>query len=870
MTDGEPILIRTKLAPPRIGHAPVGRDRLLDLLDARPDHRLCLVQGPAGSGKTMLLTQLRQRLIQNGAHVAWYNAASDDDDMQIVSYVFESLRDAGVVMEREGLQTYLRSGGKAVKALLASLVNDVGGYDKPVVLVIDDFHSIPSFGIFALVDRWIALAPPNFRLVLGSRTRPPLDLAELRARDQLTEVSFEALRFDVAETRRFLEARGVERLDAAQVNALHDITDGWAAGLQLLTFSLRQETAEAFFAREAELSLSQEHAMREYLERTVIRQLSSEDLEFLTRVSTCRRFNRELSELLTGDDEAGERLARFEAENLFLLPIDTLDAEPWYRFHRLFAGFLNHRLQSAGEKAVRELHQRAAGWFAAHDLPLEALRHARNASDVEMQIDLLTRGAREMINAAQFLQLLRLCEGLPPQRVAERLDLNLCIAWAQLSCGRLAAFEATIADVERHPLAAAHDRIFEVQLLKAYHALQQDDTSAQLRLVEPMLDQAPPANAFHALLMYTIAGIGQVYANRFESAREIVRRRYQQAEAARTRRKVSPFLDMLQGLSHLVQGHVQLAADHLLPVFDATRLATRMGPDAMGLLIGYVIAACYELDDVERARQLLDPYSELVEAIGNADALLCTLRVRARIEMLDGETAAAQRTILKLEEMGVRLHLDRLVAWSLHDQLVLLSPGRGGATPERLQRLGALATRYRGRDGSLGEIPLAATIATAQFAPIDQRVEAIESARLMCAEQGRRLLVVRMGLLGAVALAERGDRVAAEIAAAGPIAEAQELGMRRLLAEFEPALKSLSSGALVTTPAMPGTAGPLSPRERDVIELLGRALSVKSIARELDLSAGTVKWHLKNVYGKLDAVSREDALAKARTLGILR
>lgn len=51
--------------------------------------------------------------------------------------------------------------------------------------------------------------------------------------------------------------------------------------------------------------------------------------------------------------------------------------------------------------------------------------------------------------------------------------------------------------------------------------------------------------------------------------------------------------------------------------------------------------------------------------------------------------------------------------------------------------------------------------------------------------------------------------------------------------------------------------------------LLGRALSTKSFARELDLSAGTVKWHLKNVYGKLDAVSREDALAKARALGIV-
>lgn len=66
MLDPDPILIRTKLAPPRIGKAPVSRERLVDALDARQDHRLCVVQGPAGSGKTMLLTQLRQRLVKRG------------------------------------------------------------------------------------------------------------------------------------------------------------------------------------------------------------------------------------------------------------------------------------------------------------------------------------------------------------------------------------------------------------------------------------------------------------------------------------------------------------------------------------------------------------------------------------------------------------------------------------------------------------------------------------------------------------------------------------------------------------------------------------------------------------------------------------
>ena len=84
------------------------------------------------------------------------------------------------------------------------------------------------------------------------------------------------------------------------------------------------------------------------------------------------------------------------------------------------------------------------------------------------------------------------------------------------------------------------------------------------------------------------------------------------------------------------------------------------------------------------------------------------------------------------------------------------------------------------------------------------------------------------------------------------------------------------------TPIAPGTrsisasepadtlAEPLTAREIEVLELLGKGFSAKSIGRSLDISPTTAKWHLKNVYGKLGAISREDALARARQFHIIR
>lgn len=56
----------------------------------------------------------------------------------------------------------------------------------------------------------------------------------------------------------------------------------------------------------------------------------------------------------------------------------------------------------------------------------------------------------------------------------------------------------------------------------------------------------------------------------------------------------------------------------------------------------------------------------------------------------------------------------------------------------------------------------------------------------------------------------------------------------------------------------------LTVRETEIMQLLGKGFSAKGIARSFDISPGTVKWHVRNIYEKLGASSREDALAKAR------
>ena len=62
---------------------------------------------------------------------------------------------------------------------------------------------------------------------------------------------------------------------------------------------------------------------------------------------------------------------------------------------------------------------------------------------------------------------------------------------------------------------------------------------------------------------------------------------------------------------------------------------------------------------------------------------------------------------------------------------------------------------------------------------------------------------------------------------------------------------------------------PLTEREVDVLRLVAAGLSNREIAQELVVAVSTVKSHINHIYGKLDVKNRTQALARARTLGLL-
>jgi LuxR family maltose regulon positive regulatory protein len=179
----------------------------------------------------------------------------------------------------------------------------------------------------------------------------------------------------VAEARELLAAAGVD-LPGPALGMLYERTEGWAAGLRLAALSLAGHDDPGRFA--AEFSGS-ERTVGEYLLAEVLERQGEEVRRLLLRTSVLERVSGELADALTGGS-GGERILQdLEEANAFVMALDA--ARSWFRYHRLFAGLLQLELRRTAPGEVSELHRVAAGWFAGHGFPVEAVRHAQGARD---------------------------------------------------------------------------------------------------------------------------------------------------------------------------------------------------------------------------------------------------------------------------------------------------------------------------------------------------------------------------------------------------------------------------------------------------------------------------------------------------------
>lgn len=334
-----------------------------------------------------------------------------------------------------------------VEALTGALLNELADMPARLTIVLDDYHLIDTDNVHGVISFLLERLPSNAHL----RIEPPLPLARLRARGQIVEIHATDLSFDREEAAAFLKDTMGLNLSDEDIAALEERTEGWIAGLQLAALSMRDREDIPGFVT----AFSGSHRdVFDFLAEEVLEWQSERMRSFLLETSILERHTGELCDAVTDRDDGQEMLETLERENLFVVALD--DERLWYRYHHLFAGFLQGLLKRNRPERVKTLHHQAAGWYQRNDWTSEAFEHALAAGEVKWAIRMVEYNAIALVLRSEGATMDRWLSALPAGLVRARPRLSLARAiWAVIS-GRVDEVEPLLNDAER-ALAAADE-----------------------------------------------------------------------------------------------------------------------------------------------------------------------------------------------------------------------------------------------------------------------------------------------------------------------------------------------------------------------------------------------------------------------------
>ena len=687
----------TKYHPPTPAHPLVTRFRLIDMLRAGGHRRLILIHGPAGFGKTTLAAQWREVLADEGVTAAWLTIDSDDNNVVwFLAHLIEAVRGVRPKLAEGLRQTLEERGEEAARSVLTSLINEIDESLTRIAVIIDDWHRITDATTIEALVHLLDHGGHHLQVVVTSRTRAGLPTGRMRVRDELVEIDGAALRFDISEAREFLVDRGGLALDATDVAQLEHTTDGWVAALQLASLSLRDTDDPAAFINRMS---GRHHAIGEYLAENVLDRLEPQIRDFLMATSLTERISGDLASALAGVDHGQALLEEAEDRDLFLRRLDE-DRE-WFRYHHLFAEFLQRRLARDQPERITRLHAVASRWFAEHQLLREAVDHAMAAGDEERVRELAELHGVELVEHSQMSTFLALVSKLPPQIVVVSPRLQLTLAWANMLLQRPAAAFAALgafgSAADKPGLSTSELRAMrtEVNVFRAVVECYADRTAGVDELVAECLSRPDSVTPWVVAAAANVASFLELYRFDFDAAR-----RWQQWAYRYHEQSSGPF--------SLVYGHclVGIAASEQLDVAEAERCyreALRMAKRAGDIhshaarlacaLLGELLYECG--GEVEEADRLLDESYHLGAEGGGVEFMIARYVTGARIKAVRGDRDAAAARLDSAAHVAATIGLPRLRAHVDCERIRLDLPG-GQTGPD--------AHNDALPDGGLGEI----------------------------------------------------------------------------------------------------------------------------------------------------------------------
>jgi LuxR family maltose regulon positive regulatory protein len=842
---------------------------------------LVLVQAPPGFGKTSLLTQWRREHLAQGAVVAWLSSDARDDPQRFVRSLVMAVRQGA---GRPSFGRTLLGESRPQLARATSWLAEVAHTAMDAILIVDEAERLPADSAEVLVYL-MRNAPPNLRIVVAARPELNLAVEDLVDYGQCKVVGPSLLRFQFEETISLTRSRFGVRADVDTAARLHELVEGWPLGLQLVLAALSSSADP-----HADLALlTRQDDLGEQTVGLLLSHLDRADTDFLSRVAIVDLVRPELCRAIVDEPTAGEWLARLAHDT----PIFTPDERGWLRMHQLVRDVLRRRFMALPEMEQAQAHAGAARWLADNDLLETAGRHALAAGQSEWAYELAERSLYRDLMAYGREGAVRDWLGrLPVEELDRRPRLLLAIAWTLAASVRHEEGAKLVTRILAKP--GIDDAVrCECSLILASVAFYSDDPDHFAELSGSWNDPPPSMEPFARQFFAMGASERSLLAGETALARRLAQQVVDSAGAASY---AGRFAQCLVGMTYLRDAQVERAERAFRAVLVAAEADLGRRSQISCLAAALLAAALWDMDRTSEAATVLANRLDVLEQTGPGDTVVLAYRTQARGALINGAEDRAIGALDALYAVGLSRRLPSVCVLSLGEQIRLHARRfRFETCRELLERVDELLAKFSPAHGPIwnGAMHVERCVLEVYTAVAGQQwrraLTKITESDIAVQQLRQKRLQLEVRGLRALCLDRCGEDARALLREAADVAHA--LGLRRLFADVHPLLADLVSqvspdGGGEAAPAA-GLAGPrrdsgraagvralpsavLTPKEREVLEQLARNLSNKEIALAMQVGEQAIKWHVKNLFAKLDAGTRKQVVQRARIFGLLQ
>ena len=850
----------SRVVPP---HA-VDRPELLARLDVGMDAPLTLVVAPAGSGKSVLLTQWADTL--GDARVAWLDvSAPDSDAVYFARRLLAELAQLDPILADLGAPLGTAGGGLG-EGLLEALAAALAEVPQKVVVIFDDLHRVSNSEVVTDLWRLVDLLPPNAHFVFSSRVDLKLGWSRHRLQHGLVELRQAQLAFDTESAGRVLERILHRPVDPATAATIVERTEGWAAGIQLTGLSLRfRNGADDMVDALAE----SDRLAIDYLSEEVLDAQTPERRSALLRLSALDEISPGLVEDVAGVGDGAMFLRELEDDSMFVVAVAGKPDR--YRFHHLFRDLLRYRLRASDARAESKLLTAAAKWHIAQGDIGAAIECLLGGKRWNRALDLILSRGRDVYERGETATVARWLSLVPTDVRAGRVEAELLYGILEGMSGRAARAEEILRGVVAEPgLARGPELVARAYLatgvqFRPHPQSYLDEGMRMLELAEDSREAVIP-DLIHMTDLATLSTLAMTSVGRahFYLGDAEAGVTWLQAALDSPGGSYGPFRVHVLGslaLAQAWQGRLVQAVEHIdeaLGLAGELQLLHHPAPaDA------YLARALVAIQHGEPEAGAFALHEGHLRASSNGRMqLLWIAHAASRIIDPEGTDAAAAppvgspppplvRTALRalarqrMRRSGGSAAVGTETEWSallFEDVAGLLDDGNATGARMRLQ--------------------------AAAMPPRPSPAEIVQHAILLAWLTGieGRQGDSRRSLLAALHVAE-GESLVHPFLSAGPHVEellralpGPPTGFRKsVLDHFTPV--SRKGGQQLVEP--------LTARELELLAYLPSRLTNSELAARCFVSVNTVKTHMAHIYRKLDASGRDAAIARARELGLL-